>query len=489
MEKVRNELTARALPSCQPSQLLTTLASSILLLRIAATNPVPGLEEQVHCLYSETISLAQRRGLFAAFSGQQISIDLLHQGRNDDSAWKAWSRVESAKRVIVCLIMCDSFWANILDAMPIIRIDNLGFSIPCSTDLFEAPNVRKWTQIANTGTSPIITQVTGVNIDTNSLPALDTELAIQGFLGGLWLRLAEARHRLLSPSRHHENSPSTQKPLIPLPTYALDPTASSIVPLLTSIPLVYHSLLQNSNPNILAWWHSQCMCLLADLPLFELAAGREGPDRAKFALESISIWAQTPAARRACVHAAQTFAVMSGRRISDGTTSHSEIALFHGALVLGLYLFTVHDEDAPINVHAAMRLDEEELFELLDPVDWRTIGAEGMTVETVNPNSNSNLNSNPDTNLPATTNTTTLIQSLTPLTGLESPAKRFIMRGGAVSFNGAMRRGGYNSSRRILLDYANLMKSVAKWNVRGYCRILRIMSDTLVEVDDVSGSD
>lgn len=219
------------------------------------------------------------------------------------------------------------------------------------------------------------------------------------------------------------------------------------------------------------------MCLLADLPLFELAAGREGPDRAKQALESISIWAQTPAARRACVHAAQTFAVMSGRRISDGTTSHSEIALFHGALVLGLYLFTVHDEDAPADPHAAMRLaDDEELFELLDPVDWRTVGSEGMTVETVNPSS-------------ITTNNNALIQSTTPLTDLESPAKRFVMKGGTVSFNGAMHKGGYNSSRRILLDYANLMKSVAKWNVRGYCRILRIMSDTLIEVDDISGSD
>jgi len=411
-------------------------------------------------------------------------MDLLRNGRNDDAAWKAWSRVESAKRVIVCLIMCDSFWANILDAVPIIRIDNLGFSIPCSTELFEAPNARKWAQVASTaGTSPIITQVTGVNIDTNSLPALDTELAIQGFLAGLWLRLAEARHRLLLvPFRHNDINTITQRPLIPLPTYALDPTASSIVPLLTSISLVYHPLIQNSNPNILAWWHSQCMCLLADLPLFELAAGREGPDRAKQALESISIWAQTPAARRACVHAAQTFAVMSGRRISDGTTSHSEIALFHGALVLGLYLFTVHDEDAPADAHAAaMRLDEEELFELLDPVDWRTIGSEGMTVETVSGNSSfTNTGANAIDGL---------IQSSTPLTGLESPAKRFIVQGGPVSFNGATHKGGYNSSRRILLDYANLMKSVAKWNVRGYCRILRIMSDTLIEVDDISGSD
>jgi len=431
----------------------------------------------VHCLYSEAISLAQRRGLFTAFNGQQLSIELLRQGRDDDAAWKAWSRVESAKRVIVCLIMSDSYWADILDTVPIIRIDNLGFSIPCSTDLFEAPNARKWAQVASTGNSPIITQVTGVNIDTNSLPALDTELAIQGFLAGLWLRLAEARHRLLLPFRHGDVNSITQRPLIPLPTYALDPTASSIVPLLTSIPLVYHPLVQNSNPNILAWWHSQCMCLLADLPLFELAAGREGPDRAKQALESISIWAQTPAARRACVHAAQTFAVMSGRRISDGTTSHSEIALFHGALVLGLYLFTVHDEDAPADPHAAMRLaDDEELFELLDPVDWRTVGSEGMTVETVNPSS-------------ITTNNNALIQSTTPLTDLESPAKRFVMKGGTVSFNGAMHKGGYNSSRRILLDYANLMKSVAKWNVRGYCRILRIMSDTLIEVDDISGSD
>lgn len=500
IDKVRNELTARALPSCQPSHLLTTLASAILVLRLAAANPVSGLEEQFHCLYSETISLAQRRGLFTAYAGQQISIELLRQGRDDETAWKAWSRVEAAKRLIVSLIMLDSICSNILDVTPIVRIDTLGFCIPCSTALFDAPTARRWAQVANSSNTSIITNITTFTFDPSNLPGLDTEIAIQGLLSGLWLRLSEARHRLLDPVRfqsqqdlHHETQTPTQ-PRIPLAVFALD-SAHTIAPLLASIPIVYAPLLNICNPSTNAFWHAQCMSLLADLPLFELAAGREGPERAKRALEEISVWSHTPAARRACIHAAQAFAVMGGRRISDGTTFHSEIALFHGALVLGLYLFTVRGEDGNlsggasvadhggdvgpgIDMNAGISMgmsgyrDDEELFELLEPVDWASISSEGMSLETVNPADNAN-NHAMQQSMQVTGN------------GMDSAAKRFIMRGGTVSFNGAMHRGGYNSARRILLDYANLMKSVAKWNVRGYCRILRIMSDTLIEVDDM----
>ena len=211
----------------------------MLFLRIAATNPVAGLEEQTHCLYSETITLAQRRDLFTAANGQQINLDLIRQGSDDEITWKAWARVESAKRLVVCLLMLDSFYANILDTPPIIRVAPIGFSIPCCNELFEAPNARKWSQLGSAG-APIVTAVATLE----ALPgtALDSELAMQGYLASLWIRLSEARHRLLQPTRLQHNNTSIDSPsLIPLPTYALDPSASIIAPLLSSIPPVSYT--------------------------------------------------------------------------------------------------------------------------------------------------------------------------------------------------------------------------------------------------------
>jgi len=111
------------------------------------------------------------------------------------------------------------------------------------------------------------------------------------------------------------------------------------------------------------------------------------------------------------------------------------------------------------------RPDDEDLFELLDPVDWTLIGAEAMSVDSIYAS---------PTPLPHDSHTASTA----------SPAKHFITHSGTVTFNGALHRGGYSSARRILLDYANLMKSVAKWNVRGYCRILRVMSDSLIEMEE-----
>ncbi|KAL2682313.1 hypothetical protein Neosp_006763 [[Neocosmospora] mangrovei] len=41
--------------------------------------------------------VAQQNGLFEAGKGQPLA-SVLPQGRSDDSAWKAWARVESTKR-------------------------------------------------------------------------------------------------------------------------------------------------------------------------------------------------------------------------------------------------------------------------------------------------------------------------------------------------------------------------------------------------------
>ena len=46
------------------------------------------------------LKLAVRHELLAAQNGDALALVLLRQGRSDDEMWKAWARVESAKRFV-----------------------------------------------------------------------------------------------------------------------------------------------------------------------------------------------------------------------------------------------------------------------------------------------------------------------------------------------------------------------------------------------------
>ena len=87
-------------------------------------------------------------------------------------------------------------------------------------------------------------------------------------------------------------------------------------------------------------------------------------------------------------------------------------------------------------------------FELLDDVDWSRIGSEGIAYETVY---------------------------------VDDSAVNFIRKGGSISLSGVIHRGGYQSARRIVLDFVHLLDEMGKWRVGRYTHVLRIMSDALVD--------
>ena len=100
----------------------------------------------------------------------------------------------------------------------------------------------------------------------------------------------------------------------------------------------YGDRFERMNPNCIVLWHNMCIMLTIDIRILELGAGRAGAGPARQALDDIAAWSQTAAARTACVHAGQTFMIMSKRKLSDGTMFHSEITLFTSALVFGSLL-------------------------------------------------------------------------------------------------------------------------------------------------------
>ena len=337
--------------------------------------------------------------------------------------------------------MVDSFYAHILTTRPVIRLETMQIHLPCREDLFEAPSAKKWMQLAGAG-GAIISPSLVIRSIPESFPTMESELCIYGLLSTIWLSIAEARHRLLAGRAGQDGEQS----LIPDEVYRKDPQAGLVSPLLVQVVESYNDRLQTANPNCMTMWHSLCLMQIADPCTFELAAGRDGAKRARQALDDIAIWTQTAAARRACLHAAQIFAIMSHRKTCDGIMFHSEVALFSAALVLGFYLFTVPEREGGTND------SDLEAFEITGEVDWRAVGCEGLAC----------------TGRPTDSN---------------CAAKTFIRNGGPISFCGSVQRGGYDSARRLFLDYEGLLDDVGKWNVHDYCRILRAMIDCLVEND------
>lgn len=269
--------------------------------------------------------------------------------------------------------------------------------------------------------------------------------AVNAILCVVRLRLSESFHRLLSGRQQR----AVDQSFVPWKTYESDARARINSTFVVQIIRSYGSMLSTINPNCLVLWQNMCIMLTTDLRLFELGAGCAGADAARDALDDIAIWARTAAARRACLHAAQTFKLMSNRRASDGDHFHASSGLFIAALVLGLYVFMSdpEDEDNPL---------PDSGFDLIDDVDWNIVGSEGLTEE-----------------------------HQTSDQSVDDDAVSFIRNGGKICFNGVVHQSGYESARRILLDYARLLEDVSKWRfgVHQFSRVLRIMSDALVDVE------
>lgn len=321
------------------------------------------------------------------------------------------------------------------------RTDEVRIILPCDSALFQANTAAKWDQLIAKGARLSMPEFS-MSAEMVKLPKLDSTLdvhAMTGVLSLIRLRISESFHRLLSGSQRR----AVDHSFIPWKTYESDLRADASRNFTTQVMRSYGSMLSNMNPNCLILWHNMCIMLTTDLRLFELGAGCAGAAAAREALDDIAVWTQTPAARRAVVHAAQTFTLMTNRRASDGDPFHATTSLFVAALVLGLYVFMAGPDDSAPNSG----------FDLIEDVDWNTVGTAGLSDD--------------------------------PQMAVDDAAINFIQNGGRISFNGVIHQPGYEAARRILLDYARLLEDIGKWRVgvHQFSRVLRIMSDALVDVE------
>ncbi|GFG23390.1 isoform 3 of zinc finger protein 740 [Aspergillus udagawae] len=444
LDKITGELAKCAAGSETSVGTVSTFAAAFLFLNLAA---MTGEKEHIaksQMLYINLMTIAQRHGLFAATEGQILDMSLYEAIPDVDARWKAWSKVESVKRLIIGLLLLDSSYSSFLSTSPIIVPEAIQFILPCEGAIFDAKNAMHWMQLIRIGKRILMPTVVAPseNVDLPTLDSSVDSLCMHGVLAMVQLRLCEAYHRLLSNRANY--------PFAPCHTYAMDGRARCLPTLQLQIADKYREALERLNPNAVVMWHNMCMTLTADIQIFELAAGRSGPLPARKALEDIAVWSQTPAARRACLHAAQIYKAMVNRKASDYTMFHSVLAVFTAALVLGLYTFMA--PRPPETTAGCISV------ELLDDVDWQQVGREGFT-SFMEPRGNH------------------------AFTASDNSTVNFIRNGGTLYLRGIPVQGGYQSARRILLDYAGLLKDSGKWSVRKFSHVLHIMSDVLMDME------
>jgi hypothetical protein len=328
---------------------------------------------------------------------------------------------------------------------PVMQTDGIQVILPCDAALFQATSAKKWSHLIASGYS-VCMPTMSLSSDDISLPKLSRTLeplGMNGILSTVRLRISRDFHRLLSGSQHR----AMQQSFVPWKIFETDARAKYTPYLVLQVIKSYGTMLSNMSPNCMVLWHNMCIMLTADIRIFELGAGCDGATAARQALDDIALWTQTAAARRACLHAAQTFKLMSNRRASDGDPFHASSGLFISALILGLYVFMA-------NPNAESSGTVTSGFDLTDDVDWNIVGSEGMSKDS-------------------------------GVDSVDDLAVNFIRNGGSICFDGVIHQPGYEAARRILLDYARLLEDIGRWRVRTnqFSRVLRIMSDALVDVE------
>ncbi|KAJ4986318.1 hypothetical protein SVAN01_08135 [Stagonosporopsis vannaccii] len=412
--------------------LVTALGAAVLLLNYASVLEDCAYSTQTYSLYVRALTVAQENGLFDVSRGPPLP-EVVPLEQRDSSVWDGWVKIESAKRLTACLVATDSLYTSKMGLKPIIQVDRLHIYAPCSNELFDTSRKSGWGDVASAINMACMDTCIS---DFHTSTTLST-MAMHTLLSALSLCIANLKVNNLM----HDNDPA-KNILYPAENFHHSATGVAIARLLQTIYIQHSESLLASGPNATVLWHHMCLNMSANVNLFELAAGREGITVGKVALERILVWAHSPYARRACLHAAQVYVCMMRRMITDGTTFMSEIALFNAALVVGLYVYA-----SPSTLEG----DIEPPLELLDEVDWSRIGNEGL------PGWDSSQN-NPT-----------------------YAASIFISKGGPICFNKIICRGGYMSSRRVILNYVGLLEEVGRWNWRKFRHILRVMSDSMVE--------
>ena len=344
-----------------------------------------------------------------------------------------------ASRLIGILIISDAYSAQILGVSPVLVPlvpEKIHMPMLCLEDQFRPHNPSKWKTAVEH--QSCWQKIQNVPLDMENLPVGLTGFGLQIYLACVWLRVLRFRHNLMPPARHPSQNPISRLTL--LEVFSNNAEARSLAQELSRIFAANRPEFLTGNANSFLLWHLLNLQLTTSISVIEDAAGRNGPEAAGLAVESLKVWAQSPIARRGFVHAAQAYLLMTRHRKSDGVMLHSEMVFFYASLVMGFYLPTAPVSDSP----------DRPPFDVLEDVDWDDIGEVGLCVGALH---------------------------LSP--PAPGSASVFIQHGGSVCFHEAEYRDHYGAARRTFMKFAAQLEEVGKWNTEEYCTVLQILSNTL----------
>ncbi|KAJ5669590.1 hypothetical protein N7462_010660 [Penicillium macrosclerotiorum] len=328
---------------------------------------------------------------------------------------------------------------------PIIRPDNIHISLPADINLYQASSLE-WSQQFKDSPNYEL-ELYPQSFFLPELCGPVHAFSLYGLMCTVLLRISADICRLVVNS---DLADVDKHQYVPWKICQLDKRASIAVPILMHAIQSYNKTFKESNPNGIVIWHSMCIILTVDINLLARAGGRDGTQSMKRARQSLTTWVHTPAARRACVHAAQTFQTLSHRKPADGTAFQSVRALFMSALVLGLYILKSERSHDARSSHDAGPFDLAKT-----PIDWPAIANVGISDD--------------------------ISQCSHHPSGATSALINFIQFGGPIIINGRTYKSGARHAQRIVLEFASLLDEVGTHWMAGYAQVLYMIHDTMEE--------
>lgn len=347
-----------------------------------------------------------------------------------------------------CLLWMDLAYTRLMNSAGVVDVDKIELHLQCESDLFDATTSNRFLQVAQRGAQLLGPRIRVQNFASDPPTALN-HLSMETFLVLLYLQVAATRYKL--PIGNYAPLEARRYNLVEV--FSRNARVRDVVASLLLLPSKYESLFQQRHRVTAFAWNNVCIGLTADIDLLEIASGREGFEPARTAIVAVTKWSNTPGARRAALHAAQFYDILSSSRLSESSIARPDLLLFHSALILSMYVFvSKHEED----------YDDCAVFELLQSVNWTIVGPEGLR---------SPVATNPP--IPNTNDQRSVDASYA--------ARDFIRHGGPVSFSGELLLGGGATARKILLNYVRLLDAAGKWSGSRYSQLLRTMSDFVIE--------
>ncbi|RAH55931.1 hypothetical protein BO85DRAFT_489922 [Aspergillus piperis CBS 112811] len=306
------------------------------------------------------IAWARKAGLFKLQGENDIAAEIREIA--DDSpalntAWKAWSRSEEKRRVILAIHIHDAELTNLHHHEPILR--HTSESLPCVSppELFTAPNARTWKCLLLNSTAPPRDTATPSHT-TEAVTRLPlNRLAANDFLSyGLLEGIGTWIHEHRAPVSVHQCE--------------------------SLLATWYRQFKQSCDPTKpdpfcqMILWHAVSMRLYARFDELECALGREGLRAAQEASGYAAAWAGSLDAKRCLLHAVLLQRQFQAMNIGVEPAIHVPMALYYCGIAWASFTrFGTGDGVSNLGVNfpefRILGLDQGQLFrEAMRGVQW-----------------------------------------------------------------------------------------------------------------------